>query len=158
MRGLRQAPKVVALAVAAVVTVSLGVAWAGPDPEVDQVNRFSLTIDGFEIAALSRCSLSSESPEGGGDADVQILCERSLTDDLDLAAWHDAAVSGDLAAAKKTFSVIAYATDGTPSARWLVTDGYPTAITVHYAETDGFGNVGREIVTFTADLLQRVAA
>lgn len=153
MRGTRRAPRVIALAVAAVVAVSMGVAWAAPTPEaeLDPVGRFSLTIDGFEIAALARCSMSSDLPEEGG-ADVQILCERQLTDDLDLAAWHEQAALGDLTVAKKSFTLTAYAADGAPNAQWHATDGYPVALTTHFDEA----GVGREIVTFTAEFLQRI--
>ena len=42
---------------------------------------------------------------------------------------------------------------GEPVARWSATDGYPTELTTYFDE-DGFG---REIVTISADEVQRVA-
>jgi hypothetical protein len=104
--------------------------------------RAEISIDGFEIAeprvyridcANVTCTLSIGLP---------------VTDDMELNGWHELAMTGDVAAARKTFTLTKYTAGGATERRYHVEDGVPTA--------------KRELnerleMTFSADLIQRVA-
>jgi hypothetical protein len=156
MRWLRKAPKVIGMATLAVSTAFLGVAWAAPPPTpIEHASYAEITIDGHSLASFKRCSLSSDDPAiaVADDQIVRIICERGLSRNIELQAWHELVVLGDVAAAKKNFSLSMYSATGDALTRWHVTEGYPKALTVYFDE-DG---VGREIATFTGAFLQRVS-
>ena len=148
MRVWKRAVKAVAVCGVAAGTIFAGAAWAVGGSSPTQVSRAEITIDGFSIATFQRCMVATEV-----DAPGEIRCERGMTNDLSLSSWHDAAQSGDLAAARKDFTLIMYDTTGDPVARWSATDGYPTELTMYFDE-DGFG---REIATISAAEVQRVS-
>jgi phage tail-like protein len=154
------APLVGILAVPALVQAAI----SEPHP----VARVSLTIDGYELASFSRCiGLGSEStvePAPASDDEIifknlpgettgRTVCERGLTSSIQLAAWRDAVVLGDMAAARKSVSITMYDTAGDPQFRWHLTDAWPSGLT-NLFDQDG---MGREVVTFTYEFAQRVS-
>lgn len=136
--------------------------------DIQPVARVALTIDGYDLAIFERCiGLGSESevdtsPTQGdeevilrrlpGDTTGRTVCEGPLTNSMELAAWREAVVLGDLAAAVKDVSVVMYRADGEPQFRWHLENAWPSGLT-HMFE-DGTGS---QIVTLTYDNVQRVA-
>lgn len=132
------------------------------------VARVSLTIDGYELASFSRCiGLSTEStvePAPTSDEEViykrlpgettgRTVCERGLTNSMELAVWRDTVVLGDMAAARKSASITMYDTAGEPQFRWHLEHAWPSGLTNLFDQN----GMGREVVTFTYESIQRVA-
>ena len=132
------------------------------------VTHASLTIDGIELARFSRCvGLGSESEvinsaTSGeevilkrlpGPTSGRTVCERAITRNIELAAWRELVVLGDIAAARKSASITMYGATGEPQFRWHLSNAWPSGLTYLFGD-DG---MGREVVTFTAEIVQRVS-
>lgn len=148
MTTWKRAARVAAAGVVAGGTIFAGAAWAAIGDAPLQATRVELTIDGHSLAVFSRCLIAQDV-----EALREVTCERGLTRNIELAAWHELVALGDVAAAEKSFTLTMYDTAGEPVARWHVTDGYPTELT-NYFDEDGYG---REIVTLGGELIQRVS-
>ena len=151
MKRWIRAAKAALVACVAGGTILAGAAWGAGSPSETamQVSRAELTIDGHSLAVFGRCMVASDI-----DPDRQeIRCERGVTRNIELAAWHELVRLGDMAAAEKSFSLTMYDVTGDPVLRWHATDGFPTELTVYF-DKQGYG---REIVTFTAEFIQRVS-
>jgi len=155
MRMWKRAARAVLVCGVAAGTVFTGAAWAvgGGPSEIPQVSRAELSIDGHPLAIFSRCMIASAAEAPGAEpTTTEIRCERALTRNIELAAWHELVLLGDAAAAEKDFSLTMYDTAGEPVAAWQMNDGYPAEHTTYFDEA-GFG---REIVTFSGAFMQRV--
>ena len=150
-----------------IVAVPALVEAAISDPQ--PVTRVSLTLDGYELASFSRCiGLGSESevesaPAAAGDEETilrrlpgptsgRTVCERALTRNIELAAWRDAVVLGDIAAARKSVSITMFDAAGEPQFRWHLENAWPAGLTNIFEN-----GVGREVVTFAYEFVQRVS-
>ena len=129
--------------------------------------RFEITLDGHSLAVFSELagiSSTAAPPEstpplntvGSVNGTQTITLRRGMTRNIEIAAWHELVKLGDVAAARKSFSLTAYAADGTPVARFHVTDGYPVKLEVTTVKS-GASEMLVETVTFTCEFIQRVA-
>jgi phage tail-like protein len=160
----------VALAVltAAVVT-SVAVGASKPAAQPDDAltaARFSLTIDGYEIAAFSELvGITSEVEAPPADATLKklpgkrtpptVTLKRGMTSSMELSAWHEAALAGNAAAAKSA-SLVMYDATGKPVARYHLEHAWPSKLEIGALKA-GASEVLYETVTLTAENLQRVA-
>jgi hypothetical protein len=154
MRAKRTIKATVAV-IAAIGSISAGAAWAAVDEPL-VATRVEMTIDGHSLAVFSRCIISSEAEVGAGSAVTksnEVRCDRGLTRNIEISAWHELVILGDVAAARKSVSITMYNSTGDPVARWHLTDAYPSAVT-NYFDPNG---LGRELATFKAEFIQRVA-
>ena len=136
-------------------------------------SRFSITIDGYEIAAFSALKgittevkpvqhMESTDKElilkkvpGAPDPAVVEL-ERAKTADMALWAWHEAVLQGDIIAARKSCSLVMYGTDGKPVARYHMENAWPSMVKIGALKA-GANDVLMETVTIVCEHLQRVA-
>jgi phage tail-like protein len=134
---------------------------------VETVTRFSLTIDGAEIASFGELvGITTEAePETfaatvlkklpGKRKPPTLTLRRGLSRDLQLATWQHSVLSGD-AAARKTCNLVMYTTDGKPVARYHLESAWPSKLEVG-------GLVGQdprvlyETATLTCESVERVA-
>lgn len=139
-----------------------------PPTPIPAVARWDLSIDGHTLATfndlvvISSTATLPASPPTGVSALVitphtcTVALRRQVTRGVDLAAWHDLVIIGDLGSARKSFSLVAYDMRGMPLVRYHVTDGYPSKL-----EIDGLKSGANEVlfenVTFTCEFLQRVS-
>jgi hypothetical protein len=107
-----------------------------------KVARVSIVIDGFQIASGNAFRVSCPEPTSCAAA-----FGRNSDASIELSAWYQAAVSGDVAATK-SFSLVVYGNDGAPLQRYHVESGLP----VSYYE-----NGQRTAIGFQAANIQRVA-
>lgn len=135
--------------------------------------RFSITIDGYEIAAFSELQgittevkpvehLESTDKEvilkklpGKAEA-ATVTLKRGKTADMALWAWHEAVLNGDILAARKSCSLVMYGADGKPVARYHLSDAWPSKLDIGALKA-GSNEVLMETVTIVAERLQRVA-
>jgi len=132
--------------------------------------RFSLTIDGVELAAFSELAgLTSEvdvpfAPEGetilkklpGKRTPPTVTLKRGMTKNVELWSWHEAALSGG-AAAMKNATLVMYDATGKPVARYHLEHAWPSKLEIGALKA-GSSEVLYETVTLTAENLQRLAA
>jgi len=147
-----------------------GVSAVLPPPPVPipAVSRWDLTIDGFTLAIFndlvvisSVATIPAEPPPiletvTPNPHTCAISLRRQLTRNIELAAWHELVILGDVAAAKKSFSLTAYDPRGFAMVRYHVTDGYPTKLEVEGLKA-GVAEVLYENVTFACEFVQRVS-
>jgi phage tail-like protein len=135
--------------------------------------RFSITIDGYEMAMFSELAgITSEvEPVDYLDAtDKQValtklpgkakpptvVLKRGKTSGLELWAWHETVRRGDMAAARKNCTLVMYNTDGKPVARYHLEHAWPSKLEIGALKA-GSSEVLYETVTLTCEHLQRVA-
>jgi len=165
----------VALATALVAVGAAAVATSGFGQLGDETltaSRFSLTIDGVEIAAFGELSdITSEvkPPEflqssdrnvtlkrlPGQPTPPTVTLKRGLTNGLELWTWHELAVSGSTAAARSV-SLLAFDAQGRLVAKWSLTNAWPSRLKVGTLAA-GSSRVLTEEVTIVADHIQRLA-
>ena len=128
--------------------------------------RFSLTIDGVEIAAFSALvGILSEEPDDaigallkklpGKRTPPTVTLRRGLTADLQVATWHDSVVNARAGDAKRNATLEMYDASGKPVARYHLENAWPSKVEVSALQA-GSGEVLMETVTLACDRLQRV--
>jgi phage tail-like protein len=147
----------------------------GPKQPNDALSaaRFSLTIDGYEIASFSELQgittsvsvvdfLESTDKEvifkklpGRADPPTLVL-KRGKNASMELWAWHEAVLNGELVAARKSCSLVMYNYDGKPVARYHCENAWPAKIEIGALKA-GASEVLMETVTIVCEHLQRVA-
>jgi phage tail-like protein len=133
--------------------------------------RFELTIDGHSLAVFSELvsiasvvevadAVSSSPTETilkklpGRRVPPTVTLKRGMTRNIEMAAWHELVILGDVAAARKSCSLTMFNAKGDPVARYHLTDAWPQKVEVGMAASSG---VLMETVTMTCDFIQRVS-
>ncbi|TDV46186.1 phage tail protein [Actinophytocola oryzae] len=136
-------------------------------------SRFSITIDGYEIAAFSELQgittevkpvehLESTDKElilkklPGKREPAIVKLKRGKTADMALWAWHEAVLQGDIIAARKSASLVMYGADGKPVARYHMENAWPSVVEIGALKA-GANDVLMETVTIVCETLQRVS-
>jgi len=142
-------------------------------PEAITASRFSITIDGYEIAAFSELQgittqvdvvdfLQSSDKEvmltklPGKRTPPTVVLKRGKNNSMELWSWHEAVLAGDMAAARKSCSLVMYNTDGKPVARYHMENAWPAKIEIGGLKA-GASEVLMESVTVVCEHIQRVA-
>jgi phage tail-like protein len=137
------------------------------------VNRFSLLIDGWEIASFSELAglvaeveateyweTGSSGPTLGKLQGKQkpptIVLRRGLTGGMELWAWHDAVRKGVVASARKSATLTMFDSTGRPVVKYFLSNAWPSKIEIG-ALRAGASEALIETVTLTAENIQRVA-
>ena len=148
-------------------------AAAGGADGVIIVARFSLTIDGVEIAQFSELvAISSEvepievvEQDGnrsflkklpGKRKPPTVTLKRGKNKNMGIFAWHQSVVEGQLTQARKNCTLTMFSAAGEPVARYLLENAWPAKIEIGAAEAGPNGTL-TETVTLTCDNLRRVA-
>jgi len=135
--------------------------------------RFSITIDGYEIASFSELGgittevepvkfLESSDKEiilkqlPGTYKPATIILKRGKNQSMELWAWHEAVLNGDIVAARKSCSLVMYNFDGKPVARYHMMHAWPSKLEIGALKA-GASEVLMETVTIVCEHLQRVA-
>jgi phage tail-like protein len=135
-------------------------------------SRFSLVLDGYEIASFSAMTgLTSgvepgpfvHSPTGpilkplpGATKPATITLKGAVTDSKELWAWHEAVLRGDMAQARRDASIVLYSSDGKPVARYHLEHAWPSKLALGALKA-GASAVLTETVTIVAERIERVA-
>ncbi len=135
--------------------------------------RFSITVDGYEIASFSELSgirtelKTTEFVESGDNGLIQmhipaspvlasVVLKRAQTADPQMWAWHEAARFGEMAAARKSCSLVMFDAANEPVARYHLFNAWPSKIELGTLRA-GSGDVLTETITIVCDHLQRAA-
>ncbi|GAB3459408.1 phage tail protein [Actinophytocola sediminis] len=151
-------------------------AGLGPNQPNDAITaaRFSITIDGYEIAAFSELQgittevepvelLESTDNEvilkklPGKAKPATLVLKRGKNSSMELWAWHEAVLMGDIVAARKSCSLVMYDTAGKPVARYHLEHAWPSKLEIGALKA-GSSEVLMETVTIVSERIQRVSA
>jgi phage tail-like protein len=136
--------------------------------------RFSITIDGYEIASFSELQGITTEVEAvdfmeSSDREViikklpgraktgQVILKRGKNSSMELWAWHEAVLQGNIVAARKSCSLVMYNYDGAPVARYHLEHAWPSKLEVGALKA-GASEVLMETVTIVCERIQRVSA
>ncbi len=145
---------------------------AGPAAPITAA-RFSLTVDGYEIASFSELQgikteiKTTEFVESGERGLIQmnipanpvlaqLSFKRAQTSDPQMWSWHEAARMGEMGAARKSCSLVMYDASNKPVARYHLENAWPAKIELAGLRA-GSADVLTETITLVCDHLQRVA-
>jgi phage tail-like protein len=146
---------------------------AGTNQDALTAARFSITIDGSEIATFSELQGITTSVEvvdfiESSDKEVvmkklpgrrnppTVVLKRGKNNSMELWAWHESVLQGNMAAARRSCSLVMYNVDGKPVARYHLEDAWPAKIEIGALKA-GASEVLMESVTLTCTHIQRVA-
>ncbi len=150
----------VALAAAALVFAFMSHASAAQADQGLAAARFSLSIDGFEIAAFPELqAVSSEArplESGPSVQTARVVLRRGMNSSIELWSWHEAALTGDIVAYQKNAVLTAYSPLGAPVARYHLENAWPSKIEIGALKA-GASEVLMETVTIVCERLQRVS-
>jgi phage tail-like protein len=82
--------------------------------------------------------------------------KRGKNQSMELWLWHQAVLEGDIMAARKSCSLVMYATDGTAVARYHLEMAWPSKLEIGALKA-GASEVLMETVTIVCERIQRVA-
>lgn len=128
--------------------------------------RFSITVDGAEIASFSELTGISTSVEL-----VTFVLKRGKATGPAMWAWHEAVQGGDMAAARKSASLVMYDYDGKPVARYHLESAWPSKVEIGglaaqsnvsdleflKARASRGGEVAIKSITIVSERIQRVS-
>lgn len=144
-----------------------GAAQAAQLPGDGEVVRYSLLIDGTEVAAFSELSgliteiEPNEYLNSGSPINLKrvkppsAILSRGVTQSVVLWTWHGQVLSGD-PAARKTCSLVGFGQAGEPLIRFSLENAWPAKLELGSAEA-GESQVVVETVTLIMDRLERVS-
>jgi phage tail-like protein len=135
--------------------------------------RFSITIDGYEIASFAELLGITTEVEAvelmestdksvvlkklpGKTKPPTLVLKRGKNSSMELWAWHEAVLNGDIVAARKSCSLVMYSTDGKPVARYHLEHAWPAKLEIGALKA-GASEVLMETVTLVCEHIQRVA-
>ncbi len=135
--------------------------------------RFSIVIDGYQIASFSELvgiTTEVEPVELMESTDKEVMLKklpgkrkpatltlkRGKNQSMELWLWHEAVLMGDIMAARKSASLVMYATDGSAVARYHLENAWPSKLEVGALKA-GASEVLMETVTIVCEMIQRVA-
>jgi phage tail-like protein len=162
------------ITVAVVGAMSLAVASpAAAQSDPISASRFSLVVDGVQIATFSELSgmssdiEASEYWETKGDAvnvkkvagkthPPTVTLKRGMNGSLELWSWHEAVRTGSLAAARRSCSLVMSNAEGQVVARYWLEKAWPSKIELAGLKA-GASEALMETVTLTAEYIQRVS-
>ena len=161
----------VAAAIGAWTSSSQGAA-APPGGEPLTAARFELTIDGHSLAVFSELVGISSAVDieevrldtkrkhrlkklPGKRTPPTVTLKRGMTRNIELAAWHELVILGDVAA-RKNVTLTMYDVTGDPVVRYHLTNAWPSKLEIDALKA-GASSVLTETVTLVAEFIQRVS-
>jgi phage tail-like protein len=140
--------------------------------DVITANRFTITIDGYEIATfqeLQGITAEVEPPEYWETSETTvtvnklpgklkpptITLKRGMNGSLELWAWHEAVRTGTMGAARRSCSLTMFNAEGKPVAKYWLEKAWPTKMDLAGLKA-GASEALIETVTFTCEYIKRV--
>ena len=114
----------------ALITVTVPVQTQQDDPL--RAARFGISIDGVQIGVFAQ--LVSEADLGAGATGQAITLSGGRTQGMEMAAWHELVILGDVAAAKKNATIVMYDSSGSPVKRYYLENAWPTKVALDTTE------------------------
>jgi phage tail-like protein len=140
--------------------------------DVITANRFSITIDGYEIASFAELAGINAEVEPADYVETTtagpaaskllgkvkpptIVLKRGMTGSLELWSWHEAVRTGNMSAARRSCSLTMYNAEGKPVARYHLERAWPSKMELAGLKA-GASEVLTETVTLVCEYIQRL--
>jgi T4-like virus tail tube protein gp19 len=94
--------------------------------------RFGISVDGVQIGVFE--GLVSEADLGTGAGGRAITLTGGRMQGLEMAAWHELVILGDIAAARKSCTIVMYNTSGSPVKRYHLENAWPSKVALNSGE------------------------
>jgi len=88
--------------------------------------RFGISIDGVQIGVFEQ--LISEADLGTGLGPQAITLTGGRTRGMEMAAWHELVILGDVAAARKSATIVIYDFSGSPVKTYHLENAWPSKV------------------------------
>jgi tail tube protein gp19 len=95
-------------------------------------SRFGISIDGVQIGVFAQ--LISEADLGTGAAGKAITLAGGRTQGIEMAAWHELVILGDVAAARRNATIVIYDSSGSPVKRYHLENAWPSKVSLDSSE------------------------
>jgi T4-like virus tail tube protein gp19 len=105
-------------------------------------SRFGISVDGVQIGVFSQ--LTSEAATGAGPQFITLAGGR--TQGIEMAAWHELVILGDVAAARKNATIVMYNGSGRPVKTYHLVNAWPAKMSLD-------GTRGGQLTTSTVMLI-----
>ena len=94
--------------------------------------RFGISIDGVQIGLFSQLISEADLTTGAGGQAITLAGGR--TQGMELAAWHELVILGDVAAARKNAVIVMYDTSGSPVRTYHIQNAWPSKVSLDSSE------------------------
>lgn len=101
-------------------------ARASKPNEAINASRFGISVDGVQIGVFAQ--LVSEADLGTGEGGRAITLTGGQTQGIEMAAWHELVILGDVAAARKSATIIMYDSSGSPVKTYHLVNAWPSKV------------------------------
>jgi hypothetical protein len=98
--------------------------------------RFAISVDGVQIGVFAQ--LTSEADPGTGAGGNAITLAGGRTQGIEMAAWHELVILGDVAAARKSATIVMYDSSGTAVKRYHLGNAWPSKVSLESSERGRF--------------------
>lgn len=95
-------------------------------------SRFGISIDGVQIGVFSQLISEADLESGAGSKAITLTGGRTLG--IEMAAWHELVILGDVAAARKSATIVMYNTSGSPVKRYHLENAWPSKVALDSSE------------------------
>jgi hypothetical protein len=90
--------------------------------------RFGISIDGVQIGVFEQ--LISEADLGTGAGPQAITLTGGRTRGMEMAAWHELVILGDVAGARRGATIVLYDYQGSPVRQYHLTNAWPAKLSL----------------------------
>jgi len=90
-------------------------------------SRFGISIDGVQIGMFSQLTSEAGAATGAGGQFITLAGGR--TQGMEMAAWHELVILGDVAAARKNATIVMYSAAGRPVRTYHLVNAWPAKVT-----------------------------
>lgn len=146
---------------------------ANPPGDAITAARFSITIDGYEIASFAELmgiTTEVEPVDHMESTDKEVVLKkypgrikpatltlkRGKNSSMELWAWHESVLQGNITAARKSCSLVMYNSEGKPVARYHLEHAWVSKLEIGALKA-GASEVLMETATIVCEHIQRVA-
>ena len=153
-------------------------AWTSASQGADEspitASRFGISIDGVQVAIFSELAGISSGVDAedvewvsrdgtvtvklpGKRTPPTVTLKRGMTRSLELNAWHELVILGDVAAARKNVTLTMFNVAGEPVARWHLENAWPAKFDIGGLKAEDGSSALIETVTLVCDHIRRVS-
>jgi hypothetical protein len=95
------------------------------DPPIS-ASRFGISVDGVQIGVFEQLISEADLATGAGGQAITLTGGR--TQGIEIAAWHELVILGDVAAARKSATIVMYDSSGSPVRTYHLENAWPTKV------------------------------
>jgi hypothetical protein len=91
-------------------------------------SRFGISVDGVQIGVFSQLTSEAGAATGAGGRFITLAGGR--TQGIEMAAWHELVILGDVAAARKNATIVMYSASGRPVKTYHLVNAWPSKVSL----------------------------